>query len=84
MEAMKAMLLDQDLPMHLWAEAIRTTVYVQKRTPHRVFDIKTFEEAFSREKPEVSLLEYLDALYTYTSQRRKGPSLILLGGRDYS
>ena len=28
MEATRAMLHDQDLPMHLWAEATRTTVYV--------------------------------------------------------
>ena len=28
MEATKSMLHDQDLPMHLWAEAARTAVYV--------------------------------------------------------
>ena len=28
MKAVRAMLHDQDLPMHLWAEAARTTVYV--------------------------------------------------------
>jgi transposase InsO family protein len=28
MEAVKTMIHDQDLPIHLWAEAIRTTVYV--------------------------------------------------------
>ena len=28
MEAARAMLHDQDLPMHLWAEAARTTMYV--------------------------------------------------------
>ena len=42
--------------MHLWEEATRTTVYVQNYTPHRVLDNKTPEEAFSREKPEVSHL----------------------------
>ena len=45
MGASKEMLLNQDLPMHLWAEAARTTVYVQNRTPHRVLDNKTLEEA---------------------------------------
>ena len=34
MEAAKSMLHDQDLPMHLWAEAARTAVYVQNHTPH--------------------------------------------------
>ena len=29
MEATRAMLHDQDLPMHLWAEAARTAVYVR-------------------------------------------------------
>ena len=28
MEAVKAMIHDQDLPMHLWAEAVGTTMYV--------------------------------------------------------
>ena len=32
------MLHDQDLPMHLWAEASRTMVYVQNRTQHRVLE----------------------------------------------
>ena len=56
MEAARAMLHDQDLPMHLWAEATRTTVYVQNRTPHRVIENKTPEEVFSGKKPKVSQL----------------------------
>ena len=43
MEAVRAMLHDQDLPMHLWEEAARTTVYVQNHTPHRVLEKKTPE-----------------------------------------
>ena len=43
MEAAGAMLHDQDLPMHLWAEAARTAVYVQNSTPHRVLENKTLE-----------------------------------------
>ena len=34
MEATRAMLHAQDIPMHIWEEASRTTVYVQNRTPH--------------------------------------------------
>ena len=34
---------DQDLPMQLWAEVARTTVYVQNRTPHQLLDNKTPE-----------------------------------------
>ena len=57
MEAARAMLHDQDLPMHLWAEATRTMVYVQNHTPHRVLDNKTPEEVFSDKKPEVGHLK---------------------------
>ena len=56
MEATIEMLHDQDLPMHLWVEATRTTMYVQNRTPHRVLENKTLEELFSGKKPKVSHL----------------------------
>ena len=41
MEAVKTMIYDQDLPMHLWAEAARTTVYVQNRVSHSSLGFKT-------------------------------------------
>ena len=59
MEATRAMLHDQDLPMHLWAEAAKTTVYVQNCTPHRVIENKTPKEVFSSKKPEVSHLRII-------------------------
>ena len=52
MEAARAMLHDQDLPMHLWEEATRTVVYVQNHTSHKVLENKTTEEAFYGKKPE--------------------------------
>ena len=60
MDAPRAMLHDQDLPMHLWVEAARTMVYVQNHTPHKVLENKTPEEVFSRKKPEVSHLRIFD------------------------
>ena len=56
MEAARVMLHDQDLPMHLWAEAARTMVYVQNCTPHRVLENNTPEELFFGRKPEVNHL----------------------------
>ena len=56
MEAARAMLHDEDLPMHLWVEAARTEVYVQNRTPHTVLENKTPEKVFSSKKLEVSHL----------------------------
>jgi transposase InsO family protein len=52
MEAMKTMIHDQDLPMHLWAEVARTTIYVQNRLSHSALGFKTPEEMFSRKKPK--------------------------------
>ena len=59
MEAARAMLHDQYLPMHIWEEATKTTVYVQNRTPHRVLENKTPKEFFSSKKPEFSHLRIL-------------------------
>ena len=56
MEVARAMLHDQDIPMHLWAEATRTEVYVHICTPHTILENKTPEEVFSSKKPEVSHL----------------------------
>jgi transposase InsO family protein len=41
MEAVKTMIHDQDLPMYLWAEAIKTTIYVQNRLSHSALGFKT-------------------------------------------
>ena len=42
--------------MHLWVEAVGTTVYVQNRSPHKVLGNKTPKDIFSAEKLEVSHL----------------------------
>ena len=50
----RAMLHDQGLPIHLWAEACNTAVYVQNRCPHSILGMRTLEEAFIGKKPIVS------------------------------
>ena len=57
MEDARAMLHDQDLPLHLWEESARTAVYVHNCTPHIVLEKKTLEEVFSSKKPKVSHLK---------------------------
>ena len=56
MEAVKTMIYDQDLPMHLWDEEARTTMYVQNIISHSALGFKTPEEMFTGKKPEVSHL----------------------------
>ena len=41
MEVVKAMIHDQDLPMHLWVEETRTAVYVHNRIAHSALGNKT-------------------------------------------
>jgi hypothetical protein len=53
MEAIKTMIHDQDLPMHLWDEATRTIVYVQKILSHSALGFETPKEMFTGKKPEV-------------------------------
>jgi hypothetical protein len=52
-EATKAMIHDQSLPMIMWAKASMTTIYVQNRSPHQILKNMTPEQAFTRVKPEV-------------------------------
>jgi transposase InsO family protein len=52
-EAVKAMIHDQHLPMFMWEEASMTAVCVQNRSPHKTLRNMTLEEAFTGLKPEV-------------------------------
>jgi hypothetical protein len=52
-EATKAMMHDQSLPMTLWAEACMTAIYGQNMTPHQILKKITLEEAFTRVKPKI-------------------------------
>ena len=57
MEAVKTMIHDQDLPMHLWDEATRKTIYVRNRLSHSALGFKTPEEMYTGKKPQVSHLK---------------------------
>jgi hypothetical protein len=63
-EAAKAMINDQNLPMHLWEEASSMAVYVHNRSPHKILGNKTPEEVFIGNKPEVNHLRIFGCLVT--------------------
>ena len=66
------MIHGQDLPMHLWAEAARSTVYIQNRTPHKILDNKTPEEVLFGKKPKVSHLRIFGCLvYTHVPKEKR-------------
>ena len=60
MEEARDMLHDQDIPMHLWAEAARAPMYVQNHTLHRVLNNTTPEEVLFGKKLEVNHLRIFD------------------------
>ena len=71
-EASKAMIYDQSLPMFLWAEASITTVYVQNRCPHKIVKNTTPEEAFTKVKPEVGHLRIFGCpVYIHVPKEKK-------------
>jgi transposase InsO family protein len=82
MEALKTMIHDQDMSMHLWAKVARTTVYVQNKLSHSALGFKTLKEMFSRKKPEVSHLKIIGCLvFVHVSKEKRtkmDPS-----GREY-
>jgi len=49
----RAMLHDQGPPLHLWDQAHNTMVYVQNHSPHRMLEMKTREEAYFVQRPDV-------------------------------
>jgi len=49
----RAMMHDQGLPLHLWVKTCNTMVYLQNRSPHLMLWMKTLEEAFSSNRPDV-------------------------------
>ena len=61
----RVILHDQGLPIHLWAEACNTAVYVQNHCPHRILGMSTPKEAFSGKKPDISHLRILVHLFTF-------------------
>ena len=72
MEAARAMLHDQDLPMHLWAEDAKIAVYVQNHNPHKVLMNKTPKEVFSDKKPEVIHLRIFGCpVYIHISKEKR-------------
>jgi hypothetical protein len=65
----RAMLHDQGLPMHLWAEACNTMVCVKNHCPHRVLGMSTPEEDFTGKKPDVShLKKFGSSVYVHVTK----------------
>eukprot|EP00253_Pinus_taeda_P012538 PITA_12538 len=64
------MLHDQGLPLHLWAKACYTSVYLHNRSPHDILGMKTLEEAFSGKRPDVGHFRIFGSSVSLPTSRR--------------
>jgi hypothetical protein len=83
LEAVKAMIHDQYLPMHLWEEATKTTMYMQNKIPHKVLESKTPKEMFSGEKPKINHFRIFGSLVFVHVPKKRGQIWILPDGRAH-
>ena len=79
MEAVKVMIHDQDLPMYLWEEVAKTTVYLHNRISHSALGNKTPKEIFSGENYEVSHPKIFGCLVYIHIPKGKRTKLYLSG-----
>ena len=72
MEVVKTMIHDQDIPMHIWVEAARTTVYLQNRLSHSALQLKSPEEMYRGKKHEVIHLKIFGCpIYVHISKEKR-------------
>jgi hypothetical protein len=78
-EATKAMIHDQSLPMILWEEASMTIVYVQNMSPHHIWKNMNPEEAFTKVKHEVGQFRIFGCPVYFHVPKEKRSKLYLSG-----
>ena len=72
MEVVKAMIHDQDLPMHLWTKTARIAVYVHNRISHSSLENKDPEDMFTGENLEVNHLNIFGCpMYLHITKGKK-------------
>ena len=64
-EAVRSMVFHANLPLHFWAEAASTAVYLHNRSPTSSLQNKTPYECWYNEKPDVSNLRVFGCIAYY-------------------
>ena len=62
--------------MNLWAEATRTTIYVQNRLSRSALGFKTLEQMYTRKKPDLSHIKIFGCLVYVHIPKEKRTKLI--------
>ena len=71
MEVVKTMIHEQDLPMHLWDEATRTTIYVQNIISHSALGFKTQRNVHKKETRGKSPQDiWLSSVCSYSKRKK--------------
>jgi hypothetical protein len=81
--ATRVMIHDQGLPMFLWAEACRTVVYIQNRSPHTILGKLTPEEVYTGTRPDVSHLRIFGSVCYCHVPSEKRTKLDPIGEKGY-
>lgn len=55
-EKARTMIINANLPVHLWPEAMAAAVYIANRLPTKALDNKTSYEVWYKEQPDLSNL----------------------------
>ena len=72
MEVVKTMIHEQDVPMNLWVEATRKTIYVQNRLSHSALGFKTPKEMYTGKKHEESHLKIFNCpVYVHIPKEKR-------------
>jgi len=89
MELARAMLIEKNLPLFLWEEAVLHAAYIRNRAPTRALEKETPYEAWNGEKPDISHLHefgckvwVLDESNTRTKLDPKSKAMIFVGYED--
>ncbi|KAM2263640.1 hypothetical protein ACFXTI_039900 [Malus domestica] len=70
----KCLMLEKDIPLEFWAEAVNTSVYILNRCPTKALHKKTPFEAYSGRKPGIKHLKVFGSLcyaHVPSQQRQK-------------
>ena len=70
MESARSMMLHVGLPLHMWVEAINTTIYLINRGPSTPLGCGILEEAWNGKKVSYSFLKNCEAFAHIDSKNR--------------
>ena len=73
-DKIRAILLEANLPLYLWGEALLAVVYIYNRTPHSAISYKTPYEMKNNTKPDISNIKIWGSVVYYKDKTNNNNS----------